>query len=127
MADSSQGARPLSPHLTAYRLPLNAVLSILHRATGCALAGAGALVVWWLFAAATGPEYFAVADAFLTSWFGLLILFGATWALAHHFIHGIHHLIWDMGFGYGAEEVALGGKITVAGAAALTALIWILF
>jgi succinate dehydrogenase (ubiquinone) cytochrome b560 subunit len=31
--------RPLSPHLTIYRLPLPAILSITHRATGAALSG----------------------------------------------------------------------------------------
>lgn len=31
--------RPMSPHLTIYRLPLPAILSVTHRATGAALSG----------------------------------------------------------------------------------------
>ncbi|MGH8499792.1 MAG: succinate dehydrogenase, cytochrome b556 subunit, partial [Methylococcales bacterium] len=30
-------SRPLSPHLQIYRLPLTAILSITHRATGVAI------------------------------------------------------------------------------------------
>ena len=44
--------RPLSPHLQIYRWQLTSVLSILHRATGVALAVGGILLVWWLVAAA---------------------------------------------------------------------------
>ena len=32
--------RPLSPHIQVYKMPLSAKLSILHRLTGMALAGA---------------------------------------------------------------------------------------
>ena len=32
---------------------------------------------------------------------GRLILFGYTWALIHHMLGGIRHLIWDTGYGFG--------------------------
>src|SRR5258705_186200 len=55
--------RPLSPHLQIYRWQLTSVLSILHRATGVALSGGAILLVWWLVAAAAGPEaYEGVAE-----------------------------------------------------------------
>ena len=46
--------RPLSPHLQVYRWQLTSVLSILHRATGIALAvGALYLATWVIYAAAS--------------------------------------------------------------------------
>ena len=34
------------------------------------------LVVWWLLAAATSADYFAVADGVVRSWFGKLVFLG---------------------------------------------------
>ncbi len=64
------GDRPLSPHLSIYRPQLTSITSILTRITGNALLLAALLIVWWFLAAATSPEYFALADAVITSWFG---------------------------------------------------------
>jgi len=50
--------RPLSPHLSVYKLPLAARLSVLHRATGCFLAaGAFGLVAWLVAAAGDAGDY----------------------------------------------------------------------
>ena len=56
MADVNRGDRPLSPHLQIYRMPMTAVMSIFHRATGVGLLVGAVLLIWWLLAAATGPE-----------------------------------------------------------------------
>lgn len=95
MADVNRGNRPLSPHLTVYRPQLTSMTSILTRITGNALLVASLMIVWWFFAAATSPEYFAVADAVLTSFLGDLILLGSVWALWYHLLAGVRHLIWD--------------------------------
>ena len=63
----SSGNRPLSPHLQIYRPQLTAVLSILHRLTGVALAPGTLLLVYWLVAAAAGPEAFATAQMLVGS------------------------------------------------------------
>ncbi len=95
MADVNRGNRPLSPHLTVYRPQLTSVTSILTRITGNALILASLLTVWWFLAAATSAEYFAIADAVITSWFGDLVMFGSLWALWYHTLAGVRHLIWD--------------------------------
>ena len=41
---------------------------------------------------------------FMGSLIGRLILFGYTWALIHHMLGGIRHLIWDTGHGFGPAE-----------------------
>lgn len=94
MADVNRGNRPLSPHLTVYRLPLTAVTSILTRITGNALLVSALLVIWWLLAAATSPEAFATADAFLTGIFGKVILLLSLLGLWYHTLAGLRHLIW---------------------------------
>jgi succinate dehydrogenase / fumarate reductase cytochrome b subunit len=125
MADVNRGNRPLSPHLQIYRPQISSVLSIFHRITGVGLALGAVLVVWWLLAAATGPEYFAIVDGLLTSWIGHLVLLGVTWALAYHLLNGIRHLFWDMGYGFEIETVDKTGWAVVIGSAVLTVLLWL--
>ncbi|MRU15167.1 succinate dehydrogenase, cytochrome b556 subunit [Roseovarius sp. A21] len=95
MADVNRGDRPLSPHLQVYRPQLTSITSILTRITGNALLVAALLIVWWFLAAATSAEYFAIADGFITSWFGDLIMFLSLWGLWYHTLAGVRHLIWD--------------------------------
>ena len=122
MADVNRGNRPLSPHLTIYRPQLNSVTSILTRITGNALIVASLMIVWWFLAAATGPEYFAVANGFVTSWFGDLVLFLSTWALWYHTLAGVRHLIWDNAVMLDLQSAENLGWIVVIGSVLLTIL-----
>ena len=56
---------------------------------------------------------------------GMLILFGYTWALIHHMLGGIRHLIWDTGRGFGPVEREWLTLATIVGSVGLTLLIWI--
>jgi succinate dehydrogenase / fumarate reductase cytochrome b subunit len=118
-------SRPLSPHLQIYRLPLLAVMSVTHRATGVALAGGLVLLAWWLGAAAAGPEAFATVQAVLGSFLGRLVLLGFTVSLFYHLANGIRHLLWDVGRCYGLPEAYSSGRVVMAATAALTAVAWI--
>ena len=112
--------RPISPHLQVYRPQLTSMLSILHRITGVALAIGTILLVYWLIAAASGPEAFASAEALIGSWLGRILLFGWTFALYFHLTNGIRHLFWDAGFGFELKTVYASGWTVVALAAVLT-------
>lgn len=118
--------RPLSPHLQVYKPQLTSVLSISHRATGMALAAGTVLLVWWLLAAAAGPEAFETAQGFMGSWFSLLVLFGFTYALMYHLCNGIRHLFWDAGYGFELETVYSSGWMVVGGSVVLTLVAWII-
>lgn len=122
MADVNRGNRPLSPHLQIYRPQITSTLSILHRLTGIGMAVAAALVVWWLVSAAISPQYFATADAVLTSWVGIVVLIGALWALWYHLLNGIRHLVWDIGLGFELDTVSKSGWAVVVGSIVLTVL-----
>lgn len=123
MASTTGSKRPLSPHLTIYRPQITSILSIVHRATGCAMAISMALVVWWLLAAATGPEYFAFVDGWLTSVLGFLVLAGSAAAFFYHLLNGVRHLWWDVGNGYGLDQVTASGYLVLVGSGALTVLL----
>lgn len=116
--------RPLSPHLTIYRWPITMTMSIMHRITGGALYVGTLLLAWWLVAAATSEEHFAFVDWLVGSWFGLLVLFGYTWALFHHMLGGVRHFIWDTGAGLEKQTASRLAWATLAGSLLLTAAVW---
>ncbi|MDV7270408.1 succinate dehydrogenase, cytochrome b556 subunit [Thioclava sp. A2] len=111
MADVKRVERPLSPHLQIYRPQLTSLTSILTRITGNALIVGVILAAWWLLAAATSPEYFEVANAVVTSWFGKLVFFGSIWAVWYHYLAGLRHLYFDAGKGL---EIATAEKLGLA-------------
>jgi succinate dehydrogenase / fumarate reductase cytochrome b subunit len=119
-------ARPLSPHLQIYRPMLTMMMSIVHRLTGAALYFGTLLLAWWLIAAASGPNAYANVEWFTGTLIGRLVLFGYTWALMHHMLGGIRHLIWDTGHGLEPAEREMLTVATLIGAIALTLLLWLI-
>ncbi len=125
MADSKVAdPRPLSPHLQIYRPLINMVMSILHRITGAALYFGTLLLAWWLVAAAQGETYFRFVNDIFSSLPGKLVLFGYTWALVHHMLGGVRHLIWDTARGFDLGTVKLLSWGTIIGSTLITCLIW---
>jgi succinate dehydrogenase / fumarate reductase cytochrome b subunit len=118
-------ARPLSPHLTVYRWPVTMTVSILHRVTGGALYFGTLLVAWWLVAAASTQSYFDFVNAIFGSWIGRLVLFGYTWALLHHMLGGVRHLIWDTGAALDKRTASKFAWANIAASVALTLAVWI--
>lgn len=117
--------RPLSPHLSIYRPAITMTTSILHRITGGALYFGTLLVAWWLIAAATSEHYFNFVSWLYGSWFGLIVLFGYTWALTLHLLGGIRHLIWDTGAGLDKHTASKIAWATLVGSVVLTIIVWI--
>jgi succinate dehydrogenase / fumarate reductase, cytochrome b subunit len=125
MAETKAPAqRPLSPHLSIYSWTITLLMSIAHRATGMALYFGTLLLTWWLIAAASGPKPYADVQWFMGSWLGRLILLGYTWALMHHLLGGIRHLIWDSGRGFEPGEREWLAGATLVGSIVLTIILW---
>src|SRR4029450_218052 len=118
--------RPLSPHLQIYRPTLTMMMSIVHRITGAALFFGTLLLVWWVGAAASGANAYATVQWVMETLIGRLILFGYTWALIHHMLGGIRHLIWDTGYGFEPHEREWLSIATLAGSGILTLVLWVL-
>jgi len=113
--------RPRSPHLGIYRWQITMTMSILHRATGVALAVGTLALVYWLVAAGMGPDAYADAQMLFGSWFGQFLLWGWTFSLFYHLCNGIRHLAWDAGWGFEIKTVYITGYTVWAVAALLTA------
>ena len=125
MAGRPTSPRPLSPHLSIWKWQIHAIVSMTHRITGNAMSmGAMLLFLWWLVAAATGPEAYTTFMAVATSWIGIIVGVGFTWSFYQHMCSGIRHLIMDTGQGF---ELPLNRKMafaTVFASIALTVITW---
>jgi len=97
--------RPLSPHLSVYRMRRYTLLtSITNRATGLALSAGLVLLAYWLVAIASGPVAYRRASGVLS--LGVLkVVYAILLAtFSYHLFAGIRHLIWDTGRGIEREQ-----------------------
>lgn len=117
-------ARPLSPHLGIYKWQLTMTLSIVHRATGIALAVGTILLCAVLLSIAAGPDSYGALRAFCGSGLGLFLLFGWSWSLCFHLCNGIRHLAWDSGWGFEIPRAYATGWTVVVLSLVLTVAIW---
>jgi succinate dehydrogenase / fumarate reductase, cytochrome b subunit len=118
--------RPLSPHLSIYRPTMTMAMSIAHRISGVALYVGVLLLAWFLIAASADASSFAVFSGFISSFVGRVALFLVTWALFHHLVGGLRHVLWDAGYGLDAPLRDQMAWATAIGGFALTVLVWII-
>lgn len=125
--DGTPIRRPLSPHLQVYDMTqMTSATSIASRITGVIWTVGLLILVWWLLAAAAGPRAYAAVSWFLSSWLGLLGLFGLTAAAWYHTLNGVRHLAYDAGYGFDLPTTYKTGRAVVIGTAAATILTWII-
>lgn len=117
--------RPLSPFLT-YRWQYTNTLSILNRFTGLALSMGLIPLIYWLVAAASGPEAYADALEVLGSPVVMFIMVGFSFSFFYHLLNGIRHLVWDLGYGFDLRVARASGWFVFIGSLVLTALSWAL-
>ena len=117
--------RPLSPHLQVYRLPLTAILSISHRATGVFLSFGAILWAWFLMSAAQGEAQYAAAQGWLDSFLGHLLLWAWIYSLFFHLCHGIRHLVWDTVNRFDRDTLLRDGYIELGASVALTFVVFL--
>jgi succinate dehydrogenase / fumarate reductase cytochrome b subunit len=120
----AERARPLSPFLH-YRWQYTNTLSILHRVTGVLLSLGFLLLVYWLAAAAAGPQRYAAAQDLFGSMPLQVVLFGAVFSLCYHLLNGVRHLFFDMGRGFELATARRSGWAVAIGAVVLGLIVWI--
>ncbi|PWB93018.1 succinate dehydrogenase, cytochrome b556 subunit [Methylosinus sporium] len=125
MSESLAAARPLSPHLSVYKLIFTMMMSIAHRITGAALYAGALLLAVYLLGLALGPSAFGAVSWIVDSFVGRLFMLLFSWALFHHLLGGVRHAIWDRGLYLDREGRELLAKATLGGGLVLTALLWI--
>lgn len=92
--------RPVYLNLIAIRLPMPALVSILHRITGALLFLVGIpLLLWFIQRSLASPDAFQAAMSPLRTPFGKLVLFGLLWAYLFHLLAGLRHLALDLHIG----------------------------
>lgn len=88
--------RPKNLNLFTIRLPINAVVSILHRASGVGLFLALPLILLAFKASVNSPNSYFLLTQMFNTWTIKLLLIGLSWAFFHHFFAGIRHLLQDI-------------------------------
>lgn len=124
MSEAAAPGRPLSPHLTIYRMSRYCLASsILNRLTGLILSAGLVLLLYWLIALASGPGAYSSALAVLAS-VPLRIVYALLLAaFAYHLTAGVRHLIWDTGRGMSRTQSRRSAYAVFAISAALAALL----
>ncbi len=117
--------RPLSPHLQVYKLPLTAIMSIMHRITGASLALGTLLIAAFFIAAASGEAHYNVIMGLASSTMGTIILFLWSAALYFHMCNGIRHMFFDMGKLLDKKTAKRSNYYVLAGAIILTTITWV--
>jgi succinate dehydrogenase / fumarate reductase, cytochrome b subunit len=103
--------RPKNLNLFTIRLPINAVVSILHRASGVGLFLCLPLILLALQSLLQSESSYAALISWLNTWFVKLLLIGLAWAFFHHFFAGIRHLMQDIHWMTSLHNARLSSKI----------------
>jgi succinate dehydrogenase / fumarate reductase, cytochrome b subunit len=115
--------RPISPHLQIYKPQVTSIMSIMHRASGVAIA-VGLLWISLLFIAAPyGAETYAGMSAIIFSTLGKIVLLLFSAGLFFHLCNGIRHLVWDTGRGLTIASIKKSATIVLIAALVLLALL----
>lgn len=121
--------RPLSPYMQYVNIKTLHTMgfSILHRITGVALSVGSLLFVYWLFAAASGVDAYARAQALFATPLACVLLVGWAFSFSYHFLNGIRHLVWDTGRGFDPKVSRRSGYSVLVAATLVTALLCFAF
>src|ERR1700733_13365008 len=96
-----QRQRPLSPWFSAYAWWYTFFNpSVIHRATGVALAVGFVALCYFLVSLAGGPQSYSQALVIFCSLIFKIFIVGWLWSFFFHFFNGIRHLFWDAGYGF---------------------------
>jgi succinate dehydrogenase / fumarate reductase, cytochrome b subunit len=98
MPESSK-RRPVFLNLAKIQMPVGALTSITHRITGMLLAFGVPFCIYLLDLSLQGPLGYAHVIAMLDDLPVKSAVIVLTWALAHHLLAGIRHLLSDIDIG----------------------------
>ena len=88
-------ARPVFFDLRRIGEPVTAVVSFGHRVSGVILALLIPVAAWLLQRSLRDSEGFAEVGAMLSTTAGRIVVVLVIWALAHHLLAGVRHLLFD--------------------------------
>lgn len=91
--------RPVFLNLMQIEMPVGALTSITHRVTGVLLALGIPGAVYLLDQSLQSPQSYARLLGMFDQWTFKVVVIVFTWALAHHLLAGIRHLLSDVDIG----------------------------
>lgn len=117
--------RPVDLNLFKIKLPLPAVVSILHRASGALLFLLLPVLLYGLQQSLASAQSFMVISEWLQQPLVKLGLLGVIWAYLHHFCMGLRYLALDFDIGVKLAQARLSAKLVLIVSLTLTLLIGI--
>ena len=115
--------RPKYLNLLQIRMPVPAVVSIMHRVSGAALFLVLPLLLAWWQCSLSSAENFAASHAFVTRplvKIGILLL---AWGYLHHLCAGVRHLASDIDLGTELQSARFSSWLVLAVSIGLTLVI----
>lgn len=131
-SDSRQQAkknRPKNLNLFTIRMPVNALVSILHRVSGVVLFLILPLLLLLMQLSLSSAAGFAIVQNLLNSVVIKLLMLGLAWAFFHHFFAGIRHLAMDVHWATTLIKARFTSKVVLVLGGLATALLgvsWVL-
>ncbi len=106
-------SRPKNLNLLTIRLPINAVVSILHRLSGVALYLIWPVMLWLLHSSLDSKAGYDLALATLDQWFVKCLLLMISWAFFHHLYAGLRHLAQDLHWLHGMQQAKNSSRVLI--------------
>jgi len=85
--------------LVRYQLPVPGMLSILHRISGLLMVVALPFVLWLFELSLRSESSWAQLRRGATGWLVRVLLVALAWAVVHHTLAGLRHLLLDLDLG----------------------------
>ena len=115
--------RPVYLNLFKIRMPLPAVVSIIHRASGALLFLLLPVLLYVLQQSLSSAQGFAEVQSWFQTPLAKLALLGVIWAYLHHFCMGLRYLALDLDIGVNLAQARFTAKLVLVVSIALTVLI----
>lgn len=115
--------RPRHLALHQIRLPLPAIVSILHRISGALMFLCLPLLLWLLQHSLRSIETFTALESMFQHVLVKLLLTGVLWAFLHHLCAGIRYLMIDLDYGVKLAQARASSRWVLALSLTLTSLL----
>jgi len=111
--------RPVNLDFKTIKLPLPALVSIMHRASGVVVFFSIPILLGILSCSLESESSFNELKDTLDGFFVTMVVWGAVGALLYHIVAGVKHLFMDFGIGETLEGGLKGARITIVVSAVL--------
>lgn len=105
--------RPKNLNLLTIKLPINALVSILHRASGVVLFLLLPLMLLAMQQSLVSEASYEMLRQLFAHWLVKLFLVGCSWAFFHHFYAGIRHLLQDVHWMTSLQKSRITGRVVL--------------